>query len=250
MTVRAFITSDILNCSIGGLTAGVFGTQAAIVKRAATGAWTTFMAYHNSGGSALTQFGYNNTNQAAIWIDGTTVTGPAALATTDWGLIVVRKVTGTATPRFSIYNFTSAAWTHANASGTLPNWVAPGAGATVRAEWESFDRLNGRIAVRAAWNSVPWTSDASGDTAIQSAGLHTSLQNWVNATPSALWAFNQASVGTAVTDLTGGGANQSSITGTTAVNGDDPPGFSFGGTVTSDALKRDKQMRLGALLQM
>jgi hypothetical protein len=45
--------------------------------------------------------------------------------------------------------------------------------------------------------------------------------------PIGLWEFNQASVGTAVTDLTGGGADQNAINGTTVVTGDDPA-WTFG----------------------
>lgn len=228
MAVRAFNgSSDLINTATGGLAAGTFGTQAVIVKRVATGAWHTFLALHNSGGSALTQFAYQNTDLAAWWIDGITVTGPSAIVTSDWGLVVVRKASGTATPRFSLYNFTAQTWTHANASGSRPNWSAPGASGTVRVEWQGFDRLNGRLAVRAAWNSLPWNANAGGDNALESAGLETSLQAWVDASPDALWAFNQASTATPVEDLTGGGADQTSISGTAVVTDDDPPGFAF-----------------------
>jgi hypothetical protein len=241
MAVRAFTTSDILDCASGALATGTFGTQAIIVKRSATGAWHTFLALHNSGGSALTQFAYSSGNLSALWVNGDTSNGPAAVATTAWGLVVVRKATGGAIPRFSVYNFTAGTWSHAAGSLSLPNWTAPGASGTVRFRWESFDQFAGRVAVRAAWNSLPWSADTTGDAALEAAGLHTSLQKWVDATPSALWAFNQDAVTTAVTDLTGGGANQTARTGTTVVTGDDPPGFSFtlgGGdqTVTPSAV--------------
>lgn len=228
MAVRAFNgSSDLINTATGALATGTFGTQAVIVKRGGTGNWHTFLALHNSGGSALTQFAYQDGNLTAWWIDGVTVTGPAAISTADWGLLVVRKATSTATPRFSLYNFSTDTWVHANASGTRPNWPAPGTGGTVRVEWEGFDRLNGRLAARAAWNSLPWAADASGDAALEAAGLEVSAANWLAASPSAMWLFNQAAVTDPVLDETGNGADQTSRTGTTVVNGDDPPGFSF-----------------------
>lgn len=83
------------------------------------------------------------------------------------------------------------------------------------------------MAVRGAWvNDLPWSADASGDTALTGAGLETSLQKWVDASADALWPYNQASTGTPVDDIVGA-ADQSSLTGTTVITGDDPPGFSF-----------------------
>jgi hypothetical protein len=232
---------DVLDCATGALATSTFGTQAILVKRNGTGNWHTFLAMHNSGGSAVNQFAYDSSNNAVWWIDGVTVSGPAAVATSAWGLVVVRKATGTSTPRFSVYDFGTSTWTHANASGTRPNWAAPGASGTVRFRWETFDLLNARVAVRAAWNTVKWNANPGGDSALESAGLHTSLQAWHDATPDAGWVFNQASTGTAVTDWTGGGADQTSITGTNVITDDDPPGFNFslgggGATATPTAV--------------
>jgi hypothetical protein len=246
---------DYIETATGALATSTFGTFAALVKRGGTGAWHTFLAFHDSGGTALNQFAYESSDLTALWSAGTTRTGPAAIGTADWGLVVVRKTSGTATARFSLYNFTTAAWVHGNASGTNVDWTSPGTGGTVRTRWQTGDLLRGRLAVRGAWNTVKWAADTTGDAAIEAAGLETSLQNWHDATPDAGWAFNQDSVTTAVEDWTGGGANQSSLTGTTVVTGDDPPGFSFdlgtplGTTTETDtarALTRSKTISLAA----
>lgn len=227
MAVRAFSGTNVLDTAPGALSTNTFGTFAAIVKRGATGSWHTFLALHSSGGGALNQFAYNSDDQVVMWSNGDNATGPAALAATAWGLVVVRKATGSATPRFSLYNFTADTWAHANGSMAIPNWSAPGASGTVRFRWETFDHFVGRVAVRAAWNTVKWAADSTGDAALEAAGLQTSLQKWVDAAPDGLWPFNQAATTTAVTDITGNGANQTTLTGTTVVTGDDPPGFSF-----------------------
>lgn len=244
MAVRAFTVAHNLDCAVGTLT-GTFGTYACIIKRGATGAWHTFMALHNAAGStALNQFAYSPADVIIWWIDGITVTGPAAIGTADWSLLVARKATGTATPRFSLYNFTTDTWVHANASGARPNWSATGG--LIRFNWQGGDNFVGRIAVRAGWNSLPWAASTAGDSALESAGLEVSAANWLAASPSAFWLFNQAAVTTPVADETGGGADQTSRTGTTVITDDDPPGFSFslaGGTDV-DLTDRPTALRL------
>lgn len=230
MAVRAFNGgSDLINTATGALSTNTFGTFAVIVKRGTTNAWHTFLAFHNSGGDALTQYGYNNGNLTAMWksVGPDSSTGPAAIPTTAWGLLIYRKATGTATGRFSLYNFSTTMWTHGAANISMGNWTAPGASGTIRVEWQGGDRLNGRLAARAAWNSLPWAASAAGDTAIEAAGLEASAANWMAASPDAMWLFNQAAVTDVVTDMTGGGADQTSRTGTTVITTDDPPGFDF-----------------------
>lgn len=228
MAVRAFDgVNATLDTATGALATNAFGTFAIIVKRGTTGAWHTFLALHQTDTAPRNQFAYEAANLSALWDGVATDTGPAAIGTADWGLVLVRKATGVTTPRFSLYNFTSGTWVHGNASGTSADWATPTATGSVRFQWKTGDRLNGRVAVRGAWNTLRWSLDAAGDAAIEAAGLHTSLQKWLDAAPSALWRFDQAATTTAVTDLTGGGADQTVINGTTVVAGDDPPGFNF-----------------------
>lgn len=235
MTVREFDgVDDALSTATGALSTNAFGTFAALVRRTALAEWQTALGLHSSAGVGLNLFGVAGGNQSVLYhANGTESTGPLISDTTNWRLIVVRKASGTATPRFSVYNYGTGTWTHANGSAALPNWTAPGTGGSVRFIFGLFDPFQGRIAARAAWNTVRWTADAAGDAALAAAGLEDALQSWIDADPDACWHFNQP-VATAVADLTGGGADQTSITGTTAITGDDPPGFSFalGGSTT------------------
>lgn len=66
--------------------------------------------------------------------------------------------------------------------------------------------------------------------------LWSGLSAWdtaIGATQAALWAFNQTDVADPVTDLTGGGADQVSIVGTSVTG--DPPGWSYSLGVTGTA---------------
>jgi len=225
--------------AVGALSGVTHGTLAILVKRLSDDSPDTLIGFANSTGDQyqrLTVAWLSAPNNDLLYA----TTNAAAMNVADkevgvWRLIVVRKVTGTASPRFSMYRFSTGVWVH-SAAATVDNAVAPGAGGAVRFRG-IFDPVpHARIAARAYWsNSLPWSADAAGDMAIENAGLHTALQNWVDAAPGALWGFDQATVSTAVADLTGNGADQTSITGTVVVTGDDPPGFDFtlsGGGIT------------------
>jgi len=226
MAVREFDGSDdTIVHAAGGLSAMAFGTWAAIFKTdTVTG--THAIAYAHQVGDVQVFVG--------IGVDGTQVnvcangfSGFGSLSTGVWYLIVARKATGSNNPRCSLYNFTSTTWSHGNASAAEANWTTMGASGIVRHDSQGAgDFHDGRMAVRAAWsNVVQWTTDASGDSAVEAAGLHTSLQNWVDETPTALWAYNQDPL--AAVDDSIGTSDQSSVVGTTVVTGDDPPGFTF-----------------------
>jgi hypothetical protein len=190
---------------------------------------------HNSGGSFLgSPLNVDGANVLQMWSTGGS-NSSFTVTSGVWYLAFSRKATGTATPRFSLLNMGTGVWTHGDGGAAIGNWTAPGTSGTLRFNFQnSDDWFNGRIAVRAGWsNSLPYSADTTGDAAIEAAGLEDSLQAWVDAAPSALWAFNQAAVTTAVEDLsTTGTADEVSRVGTAVVTTDDPPGFSFslGGT--------------------
>lgn len=232
MAVREFNGStDAIQWAIDALSGMTFGTAAAIIKPVTTSNAVHISAIHNSGGTfQATVLGYNTSgavDRAFMFSGGFANSNNDALNEGPWYLVVVRKATGSATPRFSIYNFTGATWAHQAGSTALADWTSGGASGTIRTEVEGVERFHGRIATSALWsNEVHWTADASGDTAVEAAGLEDALASWVTEAPDALWAFNQASVATPVNDLIGN-SDQTSISGTTVVNGDDPPGFDF-----------------------
>lgn len=228
MAVREFNGStDYLRLSVAGLSACTFGTFAATFKVDDTAAFRGLMVFTNSGGTFVWAPLLVGTGDTMIYSGSGDAPTSAAIPQGVWLTMVVRKATGTATPRFSYYNHDTTTWTHGNATTTSGDGPAPTSGfvqtATESAPSEAFD---GRIAVTAAWsNNVKWSADATGDGQIETAGLHTSLANWVTAAPDSLWPWDPTVVA-GIVDLIGT-AHQNAISGTTLINGDDPPGFTF-----------------------
>lgn len=221
-------TSDYVRLSIGALAAATFGTYAAIFKVDDTANTRTLFCFLDSGSNFLWLPMQVDSDDTMLWFTNSGSKTSGAIPQGVWVLLVARKATGTATPRVSYYNFTTTTWTHGNATAAIANGTAPTSGFvnTATVSDGSAEPFDGRIAVTGAWsNSLPWSADTTGDNAIVAAGLEISLANWVTAAPGALWPWNPA-VAAGLVDIIGS-ANQVAISGTTLVNGDDPPGFSF-----------------------
>lgn len=232
MAVRAFsgATGDDIICATGNLAGMQYGTVAAIIKRNVTSNYRPIFNPHDESGTALGSVLVWRTNNTLAWFkDPSRSGGTSSLAVNTWYLFVARKPQGNVAARFSLYDFSTTAWIHEAGGAAIGDWTAPGASGSIRFTYPGEpDNLDGAIAARAAWaNTLPWSADAAGDTALEAAGLESSLQSWMTAAPSALWSFNQETAATPVVDLTGGGANQTAITGTSVVAADDPPGFDF-----------------------
>jgi hypothetical protein len=231
MAVRRFNGSTAyVRLNVGALSAATHGTYAAIFRVVDNTDARTLMAFLSSGNAFLWCPFMVNTDDRMLYHGDSDRFTAAAIPQAVWLLMVVRKATGTATPRFSYYNFNTTTWTHGDATGTTANGTAPTSGfiQTATAGTAGTESFEGDIAVTAGWsNAVHWSADTTGDSQIEAAGLETSLGNWVDETPDGLWPYNQESVATDVTDITGGGADQAATLDTTVVTGDDPPGFLF-----------------------
>jgi hypothetical protein len=145
-------------------------------------------------------------NQLMSWTNGV------------WYLTGITKPSGTAPVRGHQIDLTTpGTWSHTNFGNLNDASNGPIASFEV-GNLGGGDKLDGKLAAVGLWNSVLT------DNQIES--LTARLSDWLALSPVALWAFNQTDVATAVTDLTGGGANQSSINGTN-VSADEPPGWSY-----------------------
>lgn len=139
-----------------------------------------------------------------------------------WVWIVGSKAAGASIPRWHVQNVTSGgAWSHANGASTVND--LSGNATEMIIGGQSFagsgTTWRGSIAVLAKWASVLT------DLQVQSA-CTLLASDLLAATPSWMVRLNQASTATAVTDDTGGGGNQTAISGT-SVDSDVPPGFDF-----------------------
>lgn len=152
---------------------------------------------------------------------GTLVAGVDLTASDGWLLIGFDKGSTTVKPRLHVYDYGAATWTHADADNTVAD--QPASTVTriaVGQDAAGNNKAAVRLAVFGAWKSPLVDADYE-------SGMRSSLGAWEALAPDALCPFNQASTADPVADTTGNGADQTSITGTTVVTGDDPPGFSF-----------------------
>ena len=154
-----------------------------------------------------------------------------AYSANTWYLSLWTKAAGTAgiEVRSHVYNFTTQTWAHTN-HGTISPAAQTGVTVSHIGRWAgSPEYLDGQIAALGLWvDTMPWATDASGDAAIEAAGLEAAYQNWVDASPDILYRLDQDPVAPIINEI-GTGPDETSITGTNAVTGDDPPGFSFTG---------------------
>ena len=212
-------TNDRILCNLGSGAVGAM-TYAAFIKRGADNAWHHVMGLHTTAGAqnvtALEISGGNNRLNYNVDSGSGGVESPITVTVSDgWVVVAVTKATGTATPRFhKVVPGGSAE--HEDAFGTAVNAARTPACWSI-GEWEGTDDFNGRIAVVAAWNSVLTNG--------QIEALAGSEQAWIDADPDTLLLLDQASTATPVVDLTGGGADETALTGTSVIDGDDPPGF-------------------------
>ncbi len=200
-------TDDKITVSLGN-TGFVFGpgTIALILRKAAN----TSMRPYMQGSAGTTRLGvrFNSTSDLSLQCGSTLQIGAVTItAANDWALAAITKASGTVTPRYHRYIYDTDAHTHADGAATVANNTAPTADPVIGAN-NTTEFFNGDILIAASWNIV--LTDA------QIEILPFSLSAWfAPAVPRALWLLDQTSTAQNVSDLTGGGANQNAIVGTT-----------------------------------
>jgi hypothetical protein len=230
MAVREFDgTDDIIfvdNGTIGQLGNGSF-TLLAVLKPTS-----------KQDGECIMEVCSGSADCAGMWDGGSTkfnlqddtyYDGPNNSADTTWQISVI-TCTGTGNgPRYHRWPLAGSGWSRVTAGTTWDGNTTTATQVCFGGYRNSTSFKDMRLAVAAVWNSA--LSDGNIDT-ISTAKTTQSINAL---SPLALWDFNQAAVGTSVTDLTGNGADQTSRVGTTVIVGDDPPGWTFGLASTGKA---------------
>lgn len=215
----------------------------AVLARASATNFTGWLLHgHDSGGFAKWSMLLAATGTAKLFMENDFGAGGPAPGT-DWCWLVGTKASGSVLPRWHLKNITTGApWVHVDGTATVPDNT--GVSTTLilgnHSGGGAGDSWRGRIAAGATWASV------LGDAAVEAA-CTLSANDLNNAAPGWGVLLNQSSVATPVNDFTGGGGNQIAISGT-AVDADEPPGWSYtiGGvtpvqsTLTSKWLVRTK----------
>lgn len=217
-------TDDSVRCSIGACNIA-FGTMAAIVNPTSDGTSRSVFSLGTSAGTGRMEMALNASNDILWGVGGggtSDASGTDILAADGWALMCARKATGTVAPRMTRYLFGTNAFTHVDGSSSVGDSSLPGTDGQVRIGSlpDPFQWFPGQILLAGLWDYR--MTDAEVETLIRGLGA------WQVLRPRGLWRLNQAAIATPVRDLTGRGANQSSITGT-AVSTDVPAGFGIGG---------------------
>lgn len=236
MSVREFNgTSDYVTLTITGSMRFRFSdatngaTWLAVLKRNSTtpdvviapgdsgNLWAAFIQANGSGnGIAI----YENPT-------GTILDGSSVVTADGWVMCGLTKTAGSSNViAHKLVLDGASSWSHT--TGDLGNALAytPANTATLLGADSTDtpqDFFAGRMAVIGAWNTA--LSNGTIETLEpQQFGDMDALETaWLATSPQGMWRLDQASTGTAITDLTGNGSDQSALSGTTVINGDDPP---------------------------
>lgn len=226
LTARNFVraSSESITCDIGACTFTGSKTIAAIVRKTTDGTTGYFIKVGAGVGTDRYMVGVSSGNTPRI-VEGSTVCNSSAmtcLASEGWVFLAVGKTSGTNTPRFHKYVYSTGVWTHEDGANTLADATATATSVTLGAEGANY--WNGDIAIVDVWNAN--LTDA------QMELLPFRYAAWFFNSPKGIWLLNQQSVSDTVKDLSGGGANESSRTGTTVVT-EGIPQFDFGDVVAA-----------------
>jgi hypothetical protein len=192
-------------------------TVAVLAKSASVAGFTMWMVRGNKAGSGVWSILTSNNVGPKLFAENDFGNGVAGLSTS-WRWYVMTKAAGSALPRIHVWDL-SGAWSHTdNTVNTGDNTGAIDA-IIVGGNGSGSNGWRGSIAVVATWESV--LSDAAIEAAMTLAAADTFA-----ATPDWMIRLNQASTATSVTDDTGGGGDQTAITGT-SVDADDPPSYDY-----------------------
>jgi len=217
-------TSDFITFAAGGIAGNDAGpsTLAFLWRPLSVSAGGVFRAYNGGSAAAwgVNPFSDNNiywgTNNG--FTDDSVVGGYAVAE--NWVLWVATKPNETGSPpvRFHKYVYDTATWQHQPNGSPGDLNIGPLATFDI-GRFTAGQFSNMRLAAFGIWGSVL--------TDLQIEGMTSTISAWQALSPQVLLAFNQSSTSDPVNDLTGGGGNQTAISGTT-VSADEPAGWSYG----------------------
>lgn len=202
-------------------------TIAVLAKSATVAGFTMWMVAGRKSGTAVLGLLTSNNSGPKLFAENDFGNGVAGLSTS-WRWYVMRKAAGNVQPIISVWDL-SGAWSHTANSANVGDGTGPIDTLYVGSQNGSGNGWRGSIAMVAMWTSALTDGQVE-------ARMTLNARDAYNASPSWMVRLNQASTATIVTDDTGGGGDQSAISGT-SVDADDPPGFNYAlsSTVSGDA---------------
>jgi hypothetical protein len=221
-------SSDYIRQSIGGASAITHGTIALILRRTADGTTRGTVVCNDSSQAGVFGLEIRSTNapRMATGAASAVASSMTVVSADGWVFLAAAKDTGNVKVRYAKYVYSTDTWTYDDSSANLANNATSAASGYIRlGSWDNTftEYFTGEIAAAAVYANVKLT-----DT--QMLGMPFDLAAWYNVAPTALWVLDQQDVGQTNNDLTGNGAGQSSISGTT-VSTASVPVFNYGGEV-------------------
>jgi hypothetical protein len=201
-------------------------TVAAIAKVAANSSYLPVLAFDGSSNDtrrAVARYSGNNMGMDSSGIEYSA--GVNWQVADDWCLVAWTKPGATGTLRGHKYVFDTDTWTHTDGDSADDDSVTL-TDVEIGRWYGDSSTFSGRMALIGAWKSE--LSDGTLE------GLTDNLQQWIDASPDALWRLDQSTVNDDVVDETGNGADQTARSGTSVVTDDDPD-FVFGEVTTGTA---------------
>ena len=207
-------TDDAIDCDIGGTPTWGPGWCAAIFKATGSGDERIVSMNPATGAGGLYR---SSAGDISTYVGGA-CTGPA-VANDIWYLVVCTKASGSATPRFHVYNYNTTSWSHADGSGGLFENAAPGAEVHIGHEGLA-SYWTGNILIVGFGNSNP------NDAAVEALDLETGLAAWEASDVVEAWRLDSMS---AIQSFgTSGTADENARVGTSLDTGDVPAGWTDG----------------------
>lgn len=187
-------------------------TYVALIRKQSSAG--TVFGRRKEGNSFLSHFNLNL--NATRWLGTTGFTG---LTTESWILVVGTKAAGTTMPRHHYYDFVSKEWHHTEPSegGPISDEAAGAVDIRFGGKSSAVGPFKGDIAAAAIFDYE--MSDKEVESLVEVANLG----EWGKKGPKAAWFFNQGKISEPVADLTGGGADETSHSGTSVLEESPPP---------------------------
>jgi hypothetical protein len=205
-----------IQTGIGSLASFASGTVVAVVRRTAADASSHRVLILNSGGTTfrlrleLTSSGV----LATIWDGISAISTLSTAISVGWMLVAATKAAGGNPVVHYRYQYSSDSWSSESVGTSIADASAAD-GVSLGAPPSGASRLQGDLAAAAVFPGRVLTAG-------ELTSLPYSFASWLALQPGAMWVLDQQDVGQSVVDWTGGGANQTAITGTSVSTGSVP----------------------------
>lgn len=221
MTGKAFGDGDFIDFNVptelnflGTSTDISFGF---IIDLTSDSGWRTVLGCHDSGDTFRFGLQFNTANLVLL-------TGEFPLSGVNWTsghvFVLVSKASGDSTARWHLYDYAGDSWSHTDgAESQVDDGTGISGGAISFGRLEDFGEfIEADFFVAGFWNET-----FTNDSAVEAAGLHTALVNWLDfGTPIEVFDFSQTPVTALIT-----GTSINNGTEISDVTDNDPPGFNF-----------------------